>query len=363
MKLSRKVLMILFMVVLVVTIAITTYVKFPSIFSANKAQTSTTPKATNETLQLEKEQQIKKNVELEKEKKSEQLAKAKEKQRLEDQKIEAANVKIEKQQELEKKQKLEDQAKAKAQEEQRKQELAIKQKESARELKASRNEVTATKETKAAAQVTTPVTQPKPILLIDKINGKGNAEQAIVVTANSASSVSVIITTFEKSNGTWRQVASFSGNIGRTGFTYNKVEGDGHSPIGIFSLGTAFGRYVSPGTAMSYRQSTTNDFWVDDVNSPLYNTWQAGPASGRWNSAEKMYIPSYNYGFVINYNTTSRTPGKGSAIFFHVWSGPGNGTSGCTSTSADNVIRTLKWLNLSKSPIIIQGPMSDVINM
>ena len=125
------------------------------------------------------------------------------------------------------------------------------------------------------------------------------------------------------SNGNWKQVHSFAGNIGRTGFAYNKVEGDGHSPIGIFSLGTAFGRYSNPGTAMNYRQSTTNDFWVDDVNSPLYNTWQKGPVNGRWNSAEKMYIPQYNYGFVINYNTAKRIPGKGSAIFFHVWSGPG----------------------------------------
>ncbi len=82
--------------------------------------------------------------------------------------------------------------------------------------------------------------------MIDKINGKGNAQQAIVVTTNSPGSVSVTITTFEKVNGTWKQVSSFAGNIGRTSFTYNKVEGDGHSPIGIFSLGTAFGRYVKP---------------------------------------------------------------------------------------------------------------------
>ncbi len=120
---------------------------------------------------------------------------------------------------------------------------------------------------------------------------------------------------------------------------------------------------LSPGTSMNYRQSTTNDFWVDDVNSPLYNTWQQGPANNRWNSAENMYIPQYNYGFVINHNTTSRTPGKGSAIFFHVWSGPGHGTAGCTAAAQSNVISTLKWLNPSKSPIIIQGSMSDVLKM
>jgi L,D-peptidoglycan transpeptidase YkuD (ErfK/YbiS/YcfS/YnhG family) len=206
---------------------------------------------------------------------------------------------------------------------------------------------------------------PKPAskLLIDKINRKGNARQAIVVTTNGFGRVSSTITTFEKTNEKWIQVASFSGNIGKNGFVYNKVEGDGHSPIGIFTLGTAFGKYSNPSTKMNYRKSTANDFWVDDSNSPLYNTWQKGPASGRWTSAEKMYIPQYNYGFVINYNTSKRIPGKGSAIFFHVWSGAGHGTAGCTAAAQNNVISVLKWLNPSKAPIIIEGPMSEVLKM
>ena len=80
-------------------------------------------------------------------------------------------------------------------------------------------------------------------------------------------------------------------------------------------------------------------------------------------SAENMYIPQYNYGFVINYNTANRIPGKGSAIFFHVWSGPGQGTAGCTATAQNNVISILNWLNPSKNPVIIEGPMSEVIKM
>ena len=158
----------------------------------------------------------------------------------------------------------------------------------------------------------------KPKLLIEKIKNKGNAKQAIVVTTSSYSNVNATITTFESVNGVWRQVSSFVGNVGNKGFIYNKVEGDGRSPIGIFSLGTSFGRYANPGTSMTYRKSTTNDYWVDDSSSSLYNTWQKGPVRGRWKSAEKMYIPQYNYGFVINYNTVKRTPGKGSGIFFHV---------------------------------------------
>ncbi len=203
----------------------------------------------------------------------------------------------------------------------------------------------------------------EPRLLIDKINNKGNANQAIVVTTSSYSNVNATITTFENVNGAWKQIHSFAGTVGYNGFAYNKVEGDGRTPIGIFSLGTAFGRYGNPGTTMTYRQSNTNDYWVDDSQSALYNTWQIGPVNNRWSSAEKMYIPLYNYGFVINYNTVERVPGKGSAIFFHIWPGPGSPTAGCIAASQTNVVNVLKWLKPSKNPIIIQGPMSEVLKM
>lgn len=268
---------------------------------------------------------------------------------------------LEKQQRLEEQQKLEEQKQLEDQSKQKKQNEATKQRltSSKKEEVSSENQTSSSKSTES----TTPPAIPKPESLIDRVKGKGNARQAIVVTTNGFGLVSATITTFENVNGTWRQVASFAGNVGRKGFAYNKVEGDGHSPIGIFSLGIAFGRYSNPGTAMNYRRSTPNDFWVDDDDSPLYNTWQEGPVKGRWNSAENMYISQYNYGFVINYNTAKRIPGKGSAIFFHVWSGAGHGTAGCTATSQDNVISIFKWLNPSKNPVIIEGPMSEVVKM
>lgn len=235
-----------------------------------------------------------------------------------------------------------------------------KQEESTKQQKASsKNQTSSSK----LIQSITPPAKPNPELLINRIKVKGNVQQAIIVTTNGFDKVNATITTFENIDGKWKKVATFAGNIGRKGFTYNKIEGNEHSPIGIFSLGTAFGRYSNPGTKMYYKQSTLNDFWVNDVNSPLYNTWQEGPVNKRWTSAENMYIPQYNYGFVINYNTTKRIPGKGSAIFFHVWSGAGHGTEGCTATAQNNVLSILKWLKPSENPVIIEGPISEVVKM
>lgn len=194
--------------------------------------------------------------------------------------------------------------------------------------------------------------------VVDGLRSIGSNDQVILVTASGYGTSIARIRTFEKINGKYSQALDISGYIGKYGFAEVMSESGMKSPRGKFSIGTAFGRFGNPGTKLSFRNITDNDYWVDDSNSSLYNTWQVGPVNGRWSSAEKMNIAPYNYGFVINYNT-ERTPGKGSAIFFHVSSGY---TAGCTGTSQDNVIQILRWLDPSKNPVIIQCPEDELGN-
>ncbi|WP_198530630.1 SH3 domain-containing protein [Priestia megaterium] len=195
-----------------------------------------------------------------------------------------------------------------------------------------------------------------PKLVVDSFKTLGNAQQVILVTADNYDTKSAKIQTFEKVDGKWKQVLTANGVLGQKGFALSKKEGDMESPTGKYTIGTAFGRYANPGTKLPYRKITANDVWVDDSKSSLYNTWQQKPANGRWTSAENMDIPAYDYGFVINYNE-SRTPGKGSAIFFHVGT---NYTAGCTATSKEQVVSILKWLNPEKNPVIIQSLVSEL---
>ena len=195
-----------------------------------------------------------------------------------------------------------------------------------------------------------------PKLVVDSFKTLGNAQQVILVTADNYDTKSAKIQTFEKVDGKWKQVLTANGVLGQKGFALSKKEGDMESPTGKYTIGTAFGRYTNPGTKLPYRKITANDVWVDDSKSSLYNTWQQKPANGRWTSAENMDIPAYDYGFVINYNE-SRTPGKGSAIFFHVGT---NYTAGCTATSKEQVVSILKWLNPEKNPVIIQSTVREL---
>jgi L,D-peptidoglycan transpeptidase YkuD (ErfK/YbiS/YcfS/YnhG family) len=60
-------------------------------------------------------------------------------------------------------------------------------------------------------------------------------------------------------------------------------------------------------------------------------------------------IPAYDYGAVIAYNT-ARTPGLGSAIFFHV--STGSATAGCVSLPVAELLEVLRWLNPNDHPTI-----------
>ncbi|RTR31948.1 hypothetical protein EKG37_10645 [Robertmurraya yapensis] len=193
----------------------------------------------------------------------------------------------------------------------------------------------------------------------DKLKSISGNSQLILVTANGTSTRNATIQTFEKDgNGKWNRVMNVSGFIGKNGFGKTK-EGDGKSPIGKFSIGTAFGQNGNPGTKLPWRNITSDDVWVDDSSSPLYNTWQSRSATqGQWTSAEDMTHRLYVYGFVINYNT-ARTPNKGSAIFFHTGS---SYTLGCVATSQSNVVSILKWLDPAKSPVIIMTPTQQLAN-
>jgi len=83
------------------------------------------------------------------------------------------------------------------------------------------------------------------------------------------------------------------------------------------------------------------DVWVDDSRSRLYNTHQRLPANGRWAAAEKMRrSPAYNYAQVIGYNERP-TPGRGSAIFFHL--DQGRGTAGCMWLPTSSLLAVMGW--------------------
>lgn len=147
-----------------------------------------------------------------------------------------------------------------------------------------------------------------------------------------------------------------------------KKEGDGRSPAGMFSLGTAFGYAAEPlaGLKFPYLTLTESTECVDDVNSKHYNRIvDRSAVDPDWNSSEHMRDvgESYRWGIVVNYNgmvagrdKNAPKPGGGSCIFLHIWHSSDKGTAGCTAMSQMNLEPLLVWLNPERKPLLVQLP-------
>ncbi|HOA61323.1 MAG TPA: L,D-transpeptidase family protein [Verrucomicrobiota bacterium] len=187
------------------------------------------------------------------------------------------------------------------------------------------------------------------------------ARQAIVVRPTRG--FHTTLTAWERSANGWRRTAGpWPAVIGRNGFAPlgEKREGDGRTPSGVFRLGLAFGRPPALSTGLEYRQATDNDYWVDDPASPVYNRWVQGRPAGV--SCEKMLLNNglYDAGIVIEYNTAPIVPGRGSAIFIHVWDGDGqNATAGCVALDRARLMALLRRLDANANPVIVLGSAPD----
>lgn len=178
----------------------------------------------------------------------------------------------------------------------------------------------------------------------------GNAQQVVVVDAGAAPT----LTLYEKS-GTWNKtLGPVSAVIGYGGLAAaeSKREGDGKTPDGVYTIGTAFGTAARIESRMPYKQTGPEDIWIDDPASPQYNLWVTGPTQAK--SFEKLRRTDslYDLAFVVNYNTSPVVAGKGSAIFVHVWKSAASPTAGCVAIEHANLAELLSRLDPARSPVI-----------
>lgn len=208
----------------------------------------------------------------------------------------------------------------------------------------------------------------------DLLAGHG---QAVVVVSPEWGSVTATLTRYERTaSGAWRPVgSSIPVVLGRKGLAWGlgihpeaanqgriKREGDGCSPAGIFELKHMFGSRQSFSPAnLPYQEMKPDTAGVDDPQSRYYNQIvQPGPGVVKdWESAERMLIPDYKIGVVVEHNTGHPVKGAGSCIFMHIWESSSQGTAGCTATSLPYMRALAGWLQREQHPVLIQLPRSE----
>lgn len=164
----------------------------------------------------------------------------------------------------------------------------------------------------------------------------------IIVSVSQGSYATVSMHT-KDSEGSWKENYSVSARIGKNGIGKTR-EGDGKTPVGVYTFGQAFGIAVNPGSTRDWLTLNSDHYWVDDSNSPYYNRLVDASVTGyHWSSAQHLvdYKTAYKYAIAVNYNIDC-IPGKGSAIFLHC--STGNARAGCISIPEEEMISTLRLL-------------------
>jgi L,D-peptidoglycan transpeptidase YkuD (ErfK/YbiS/YcfS/YnhG family) len=155
-----------------------------------------------------------------------------------------------------------------------------------------------------------------------------------------------------------RKFLTTSGRIGYGGTVDGdeRKQGSGKTPLGTYTMTTAFGNGSAPDVRLPYLRVRSGDYWVGDNQSRYYNTLRNKVDGGfRWwlsqsnvNSSENLrgYGSQYRYVVVINFN---RAPDyqrhyRGSGIFLHV---KGSGaTAGCVAITASQMRTVMAYLHV-----------------
>jgi L,D-peptidoglycan transpeptidase YkuD (ErfK/YbiS/YcfS/YnhG family) len=190
-------------------------------------------------------------------------------------------------------------------------------------------------------------------VLLDSVN------QLLVVFNVKPESNLATLVAMEKKGKQWHIIhVPMSAGIGRKGFAApgNKREGDQKSPTGFFRLGQLFCYEKEVDTRMPFIQSTPEDKWIDDPNSPDYNRYIRGTTSAK--SYEKLLLNGNDYRFCmsIEYNMHPVVKGMGSAIFLHLSEGKTiNSSSGCVVLLQKDMEQLLRWMKPELKPSILMG--------
>ncbi|HEY5514147.1 MAG TPA: L,D-transpeptidase family protein, partial [Geomonas sp.] len=190
------------------------------------------------------------------------------------------------------------------------------------------------------------------------------SDQLVYVDPGPASQAQATVYALQRTVFGWQPaLAPVRANIGRNGIAppWEKREGDGRTPSGLFPLRQAFGYPAALKSRLPYRQVSFQDLWVDDAQSPDYNRWARRGETEAGSFEELMRSdPLYRYALVLEYNSAPVVRDLGSAIFMHVERAQASPTSGCISLPEEALLQVAQWLDPADNPQVLIGTTAAV---
>jgi L,D-peptidoglycan transpeptidase YkuD (ErfK/YbiS/YcfS/YnhG family) len=204
-----------------------------------------------------------------------------------------------------------------------------------------------------------------PPTLANQLADTGSATQLVTVASLRPSSQTGAARLWAKRGDCWTLVAGpWTAWLGINGISERKREGDLKTPSGAFGIQPLmYGLAPNPGVRYRYHRIVCGDWWVEDPRSPFYNRFRhvrCGTSPPFRTTSEDMSKSptAYRHLAVIDYNTRPIVPGRGSGIFLHV--SHGNATLGCVALPLPQLVKTLRWFDPAKRPLIVIGTRASI---
>ena len=137
--------------------------------------------------------------------------------------------------------------------------------------------------------------------------------------------------------------------VGRGGIGAKRREGDGVTPAGRHRIEAVLWRLDRVARPLrGARPIRPADGWSDDPADPAYNRPVRRPHRFG-HEALRRADRQYDLVAVLGWNRTPVVPGRGSAVFLHVWRGPRRPTAGCIAfRRADLAFVLRRWTPRSR---------------
>ena len=143
-------------------------------------------------------------------------------------------------------------------------------------------------------------------------------------------------------------------SVGWGGIGRKRGEGDGVTPLGHFRILSVHYRADRLRRLPGATPIGPGRVWSDDPRDPFYNRMLRHAQPGFGHERMRRGDGQYDVVAVLDFNLPDPVPGAGSAIFLHVWRGPGRPTAGCIAMRRVDLIRLLgQWSGQSR--VVVRG--------
>ncbi|MBE5807505.1 MAG: hypothetical protein E7317_04100 [Clostridiales bacterium] len=187
--------------------------------------------------------------------------------------------------------------------------------------------------------------------------------QLFVVAGYGMDKSSASISMHERDqDGSWKQILSTPGLVGRNGLCLDAdhAEGCGQTPVGTYRFNAAFGIAGDPGCAIPYTQVDDDIYWSGDQDR-RYNEMVSitdYPDLDMENSEHIIdYEYEYQYCLNISFNEDG-TAGRGSAIFLHCLGKAKPYTGGCVAIPENIMLQVMR--NVREDCVVVIDTMENM---